>query len=568
MRASRRVRPVLPLAWLGWAVATRGDARLTGLSLRTLPHHAPPCLPDLDRTLAALSSVTEQSASSRSTSSRLLSPPTSLSGPPSELASFLSALDGVLARSADLRSAGLAGAQAELTTNAALADRAFASLCRLAAGAVREGTPASPPDFRTAAARARTGEERQVDEQAILPTAETLRASGVVAYLASCALVGSPAGRKEWDGVWRVWSALRGEWLRSGVALSPSLSSAAADEHAGSPTAADPTSQLLVGYLAHASAERALLLSLFPSSHPPAATLLPQLLAPSLTAVQALLQAHVQQLKRVAFPWRAYALSSTLSSLAPSWAAFFHNPPSAGGAQGADLLLAVDPGPAQSQLAKSLRGVCLRSVPEAVERAKVPGPRAGEQPAVGVSPTVTEVRPPPLPSPLAPLEPRRLTLPSHPVRPPQTVAYLLALPAHAHTLTGFLTALGDRKWLMGAAPVPLERDAGEPDLLEHFVCASPILGPFPPLPLVALVGAGLGTLSLGQRLTPPPPFSRLPPRRTNRRRRRRPRLVARRPRARAPARRRRRLPRQQQCVSPPARCLAGADRRARRSPRR
>lgn len=70
----------------------------------------------------------------------------------------------------------------------------------------------------------------------------------------------------------------------------------------------------------------------------------------------------------------------------------------------------------------------------------------------------------------------------------KTVAYLLTLPSHASTVEQFLYALGDRKWLMGAAP-PTLKDGDS--LLEHFVCAFQLFHPFSErtlliLPLVLL----------------------------------------------------------------------------------
>jgi hypothetical protein len=89
--------------------------------------------------------------------------------------------------------------------------------------------------------------------------------------------------------------------------------------------------------------------------------------------------------------------------------------------------------------------------------------RPGEMPSVAVSQNTIDVSRPLLQPAALSLADREALL--------QTVAYLLKLPEHQHTIEDFLFQLGDRKWLMGAAVAP---DAPQVDggLLEHFICES------------------------------------------------------------------------------------------------
>ena len=177
--------------------------------------------------------------------------------------------------------------------------------------------------------------------------------------LLTAASSSSSSSRREWDDVWRVWSALRGEWLRSGVALAPPPSPtgaaavvAAAPGEKGSPLATAAAAskrsraegELVAGWLAAAENEHAILVGLFPSSPsspsssssspsssdggggggPTPSSILTALLAPSLVALKAHLLSHIQTtLRKDPLPWRAFGLFAALTALGPRWTAFF-----------------------------------------------------------------------------------------------------------------------------------------------------------------------------------------------------------------------------------------------------
>ena len=359
------------------------------LPLTTSPLHSHE--PDIDKTLASLSSVRSHRAASQTSSVRLLSPPSSLSSDTADLASFTAALDKVLEHIGDVRRAGLAGAEEGLRESERLAEGAFRALCRLLSSTLREGSPGTPPPLVAYPLGP------ALEPGASLTTFDVVCSSGIVGYLCACPLSAAGAGKREWDDVWRVWSAVRGEWLRSGVSLNhPTLASSIGGG------GEEPTEgQLVHGWLLAASTERTLLSTLFPPSHPLPSSILQTALVPSLTALKQHVGAHVQTLKKDPLPWRLYALFGELTDLGARWAEFFAG---SGGVAG-EWLAGFDTSPAgaagqqqqhqQGELAKALRAACTRAIPEAVESAKVSAVlRPGEAPSVAVSSTTTEVRAP------------------------------------------------------------------------------------------------------------------------------------------------------------------------------
>lgn len=276
-----------------------------------------------------------------------------------------------------MRSAGLSGGEEVLRESSRTAESAFRHLCRLLSSTLLQGSPSTPPELFSYP-------ESSPSPEDTLSTFAVLRESGLVAYLAASPLLASVASKRDWDEVWRVWGALRGEWIRSGIGLLPrpgSTSGFGVSEEA-------TESRLVEGWLLGAKTEHLVLLELFPRSRPPSAALLSALLAPSLVALKAHVLSYLQTLKKDPLPWRAYGLFAGLTRLGPEWDEFF----AATGAKGGEWL--VLDGPGQGEVGKAIRSACTRAIPEAVESAKVSNViRSGEPLSVAVSSTTTEVRP-------------------------------------------------------------------------------------------------------------------------------------------------------------------------------
>lgn len=246
-------------------------------------------------------------------------------------------------------------------------------------------------------------------------------------------------------------------------------------------------------------AEHALLLSLLPtpSLSPTLTILLTQILTPTLTYLSQTLLSVVQALKKEPLPWKAYTIYEALDNVSVKWDEFVRVAGLSGNA--------VMKGVVREVLGSGtgLKGLCLRSLPEAVEGAKVSermalgGGKRERDGADSFAPLLVADPDRPnaatrrtsfgccldqhncctssLPSRLdLLLVPFALALLAH--RPhsfsplSQTVAYLLKLPEHQETIENFLTQLGDRKWLMGGtATASKGDDDGESGVLEHFV---------------------------------------------------------------------------------------------------
>lgn len=343
----------------------RAPSECEGRCTLTIPR----CHSDIDATIAALSTVRSHQAESQSSSDRLVTPPTSLNR--YELGSYLEALEKVVERCGDLRASGLSGGEGALRESTKLAETSYKHLCRLLSSTLLAGSPSTPPPLTTYLAF-------PPSPSAALSTFGALSESGLVAYLAESPLAAG-VGRRDWEEVWRVWGALRGEWIRSGVVIPP-----------GSVGDDDIEGKLVEGWLACAKTEHLLILQLFPPSIPPSTTLLTNLLSPSLLALKSQLLSHLQSLRKDPLPWRAYSLFASLAALFNRWDEFFD----VSGATGGEwLALDATRGREQGEVGKALRGACTRAIPEAVESAKVSSViRPGETPSVAVASTTTEVR--------------------------------------------------------------------------------------------------------------------------------------------------------------------------------
>lgn len=112
--------------------------------------------------------------------------------------------------------------------------------------------------------------------------------------------------------------------------------------------------------LALSQSEHTLLLSVLPNSSPYVPSTLQTILSPSLTYFSSgVLTSILNLLKKESTPWKAYALWEELVSLEGRWDPFF----TAAGLRNAGEL--------SGFMQTGLKGLCLRSIPEAVEGAKV-----------------------------------------------------------------------------------------------------------------------------------------------------------------------------------------------------
>jgi len=114
-------------------------------------------------------------------------------------------------------------------------------------------------------------------------------------------------------------------------------------------------------------AEHSLLLSLLPtpSLSPTLTILLTQILTPTLTYLSSTLLSVVQALKKEPLPWKAYTIYEALDNVSVKWDEFVR----AAGLSGNATMKGVVRDVLGS--GTGLKGLCLRSLPEAVEGAKV-----------------------------------------------------------------------------------------------------------------------------------------------------------------------------------------------------
>jgi hypothetical protein len=106
--------------------------------------------------------------------------------------------------------------------------------------------------------------------------------------------------------------------------------------------------------------------SLLPTSHPLIASTLITTLSPSLSILSKTLTGVTASCKSEPLPWKAYGLWESLASLVGRWEDFFAD---AGLQSGGEVL-------GEVMSAGGLKGLCLRSLPEAIEGAKVSRPLA------------------------------------------------------------------------------------------------------------------------------------------------------------------------------------------------
>ncbi|CED83615.1 Exocyst complex protein Exo70 [Phaffia rhodozyma] len=374
---------------------------------------------NIDATLAALATVRVNQEKTQSDETALMAQPN-----PSNLGPYLATFDRVMEHISDLKSSGLRGGQGALKENVKLAEVAFKKLCTILTQQIQDGTNISldidaflqdPPR-----------------PLSILSTSGTLSSSNLATYLVSSPLALTQA-KTYLDESFRGWGETRGSWMKKhleGLGRRVLIAASAADEGGTQPSESDETGgKLGETLLALAKSEHALLCSLVPDSSAYISSTLQTILTPSLTYFSSgVLASLLTLLKKESAPWKAYTLWDELSKLSNRWDDFFE---SAGLKNQGEL---------SGFMQAGLKGICLRSIPEAVESAKVSFVvKPGEFQSVSVSSVTTSI-----------------------------VSFLLNLPSYQSVIETFLNTIGDRKWLMGAsmANVPVGDDDG---LIAHFI---------------------------------------------------------------------------------------------------
>ena len=186
----------------------------------------------------------------------------------------------------------------------------------------------------------------------MLSTHSLISASNLPTYLLSPRLSKlSKPNAQQLEDTLLSWSTLRSSYLLRGI-----------ESFGRQPSTIGGS--LAEGVLACSQAEHALLLSLLPPSSPTIPVVLAQTLQPSIELMSTTLVGLAQGLKKEPLPWKAYALYEGLDGVSVQWTAFVRSV-GFGGSGG------VVKDAFKEVMAGGLKGLCLRSLPEAVEGAKV-----------------------------------------------------------------------------------------------------------------------------------------------------------------------------------------------------